>query len=538
MKHNYQADVVIIGGGLAGIVTAYELLDHNKSVVLLDRDISDNLGGLAKKSFGGIMMVGTPHQQKSKIVDTPDIALQDWLSYAQFGEEDVLPRQWAETYVNQSRDIIYEWLTARDVKFMPVVNWPERGYNGIQGNSVPRWHITWGTGYGLMKAILAHLEKHPKRAQLTIHFGHRVENLIDEAGRVVGCSGQLENGTDEFEARGDAVVVASGGVCGGDLSRVRQYWYKPWGQPPEKLLNGAHPFGDGLVHDAVATVGGNLTHLDKHWHYAAGVHHPKDPTKKRGISLVPPRSALWVNALGQRIGPPPLMGYTDTRFLIENIVQQPGKFSWQILNWKIAIKELAVSGSEYMKAYRNVNKIKILWSLLFGNKSLVRELIDTSEDFVVADSLPELVEKMNKLNLGYTVDLARLEADIRAYEAEIDKGPTNFTDQQLKLITQARQYRGDKLRTSKYQKILDPKAMPLIAIREFILSRKSMGGIQTNLASQVLTVHGEPIPGLYAVGEAAGFGGGGIHGLRSLEGTFLGGCVLTGRLAGQAIAAP
>lgn len=535
MNHTYQADVIIIGGGLAGIVTAYELLDQNKTVILLDRDTPDNLGGLAKKSFGGIMMVGTPHQQKAKIKDTPEIALQDWLSYAEFGEKDVLPRQWAENYVHRSREVIYEWLNARNVKFMPVVNWPERGYNGVQGNSVPRWHITWGTGYGLMKSIIAHLDKHPHRAKLTIHFGHRVENLIDENGIVVGCAGQLEESTEDFEARGAAVVVASGGVCGGDLSRVRQYWYKPWGDPPEHLLNGAHQFGDGLVHDAVATLGGNLTHLDKHWHYAAGVHHPKEKTNQRGISLVPPRSALWINALGQRIGPPPLMGYTDTRYLIENIVQQPGKFSWQILNWKIAIKELAVSGSEYMKAYRNANKIKILAGLLLGNKSLVRELIETSEDFVVADTLPELVTKMNAINFGYTVDLAQLTADIQAYEADIDKGAGNFTDKQLQLITQAREYRGDRLRTSKYQKILDPKATPLIAIREFILSRKSMGGIQTNLDCQVLTVNGEPIPGLYAVGEAAGFGGGGIHGLRSLEGTFLGGCVLTGRMAGQAI---
>lgn len=535
MSRTYQADVVIIGAGLAGIVTAYELLDQNKKVVLLDRDTPDNLGGLAKKSFGGITMVGTPYQQRAKIDDTPERALQDWLSYAEFGDEDVLPRQWAETYVHRSREIIYEWLNARDVKFMPVVNWPERGYNGVHGNSVPRWHITWGTGYGLMNAIIAHLEKHPNYANLTIHFEHRVENLIDEQGAIVGCAGQLEESAEDFTARGDSVVVASGGICGGDLSRVRQHWYKKWGDPPEHLLNGAHQFGDGTVHDAVATVGGNLTHLDKHWHYAAGVHDPKHKGTQRGISLVPPRSALWINALGQRIGPPPLMSYTDTRYVIEQIVQQPGKYTWQILNWKIAIKELAVSGSEYMTAYRNQNKIKILTGLLLGNKSLVRELIDTSEDFVVADTLPELVTKMNALNFGYTVDLAQLESDIHAYEAEIDKGAEHFTDLQLQLITEARKYRGDKLRTSKYQKILDPKATPLIAIREFVLSRKSMGGIQTNLDCQVLTVNGAPIPGLYAVGEAAGFGGGGIHGLRSLEGTFLGACVLTGRMAGQAI---
>ncbi len=532
MTHQYQADVIIAGGGLAGIVTAYELLDQNKKVLLLDRDTQENFGGLAKKSFGGVMMVGTPLQKKIK--DTPELALADWLSYAEFGEDDEWPRRWAETYVNRSRELIYEWLTQRNVSFMPVVNWPERGYF-VRGNSVPRWHIAWGTGYGLMNAIINHLEIHPDRSNLTLHFGHRVEALIETNGAVTGCMGKLEATGEEFTATGDAMVVAAGGICGGDLSRMRKHWYKPWGEPPQTILNGAHRYGDGTLHDAVETLGGNLTHLDKHWHYAAGVHHPKDTENKQGISLVPPRSAIWINALGQRIGPPPLIGYTDTRYLIEQILKQPGKFSWQVLNWKIAIKELAVSGSEYMTAYRDVNKIAILKGLLFGNKQLVRELMDTCQDFVVADSLTELVEKMNAINMGHTVDLQQLESTLTAYDAEIGRGPKYFNDEQLRRIMNFRTYRGDKLRTCKYQPILDPNARPLIAIREFILSRKSMGGIQTNLDCGVLTPIGETIPGLYAVGEAAGFGGGGIHGLRSLEGTFLGSCVLTGRMAGRAI---
>lgn len=530
----YEADVVIIGGGLAGIVTAYELLDHNKNVLILDRDVEEKFGGLAKISFGGICMVGTPHQQKAKIPDTPELALQDWLRYGELGEEDVLPRQWAETYCHRSRELIFDWLDEKGVEFLPVVNWPERGFH-IQGNSVPRWHITWGTGFSLIEEIVNALNAHPNRSKLDLKFGHRVENLIVENNTVKGCAGKLEDGSDSFEAYGETTVVAAGGVCGGDLSRLRQLWYKPWGDAPEHIVNGAHPFGDGMLHDAVKEIGGNLTHLDRQWHYAAGIQHPKEE-EGRGLSLVPPRSALWVNAEGKRIGPPPLIGYTDTRYLVEQILQQPGQFSWQIMNWKIAIKELGVSGSDYMKAFRNKSKAQLLMGILFGNKALINELIDTSQDVVTADSLPELVEKMNAINRGHTVDLQQLQHDIENYDAEIERGPRFFYDEQLLRIMNFRTYRGDRLRTCKYQPILDPKAKPLIAIREFILSRKSLGGIKTSLKSEVLTDGGQPIPGLYAVGEAAGFGGGGIHGIRSLEGTFLGGCVLTGRIAGQAIA--
>ncbi|MBF0227103.1 MAG: FAD-binding dehydrogenase [Desulfobacterales bacterium] len=530
----YKSDVVIIGGGLAGIAAAFDLLDKNKKVTIIERDKRENFGGLAKESFGGIMIVGTPHQKRLGINDTPEIALSDWLSFANFDENDIWPRKWAEFYVNESIPYIYEWLVKRSVKFLPLVNWPERGIFK-PGNSVPRWHIVWGTGYELIRLILKHLEAHPKRNNLNIYFNHKVDNLIEQNGKIIGCSGVKEDSQEEFEAQADAVIIASGGICGGDLSKVRDNWYKPWGQPPKTLLNGSHPFADGLLHDCVDKLGGNVTHLDLQWHYAAGIHHPKPKRAMHGLSLVPPRSALWVNALGKRIGPVPLMGYTDTRYVVEQICKQPGQYSWQILNFEIAIKELAVSGSEYMNAFRYKKKFKLLMDVLFGNKELVRRLIKESKDIITGINIRSLVHKMNEVSNEYKIDKDLLESEIKAYDDQIDRGPALFNDDQLRRIANFRNYRGDRIRTCKFQKINDKDAMPLIAIREFILSRKSLGGIQTDLSCRVLDKEGSPIDNLYAVGESAGFGGGGIHGQGSLEGTFLGSCILTGRIVAKSI---
>ena len=535
MTAKYDADVVIVGGGLAGLATAHELLDRGLRVLILDRDSEDRLGGLAKRSFGGVMFVDTPHQRKLGINDTPNLAWADWQSFADFGIDDELPRLWARTYVERSTELIFDWLTGHGIEFLPVVNWAERGLFR-PGNSVPRWHIAWGTGYAIIESIVAALENHPRRNKLEIAFGHRVDQILIDAGRVTGCAGTTENEERDFEAQADHVVLASGGICGGDLSKVKANWYKPWGQPPSTLLNGSHRFADGMLHDEAARHGAALTHLDKQWHYAAGVHSSEAESPNDGISLVPPRSALWLDARGRRFGPVPLMGYSDTRWLVEQICRTPEQYSWQVLNWKIAIKELAVSGCDYMTAFRHKRKLQLLKQVIFGNKELAQRLIDESEDFVTADSLPELMDKMEQLSLaGVSIDRDGMEADIRAYDEQIARGPRFFNDEQLRRIANFRQYKGDRLRTCAFQAIDDPKARPLIAIREFILSRKSLGGLQTDLESRVLDNSGEPIPGLYAVGETAGFGGGGIHGKGSLEGTFLGSCVLTGRLCGRAI---
>lgn len=534
----YRTEAVIAGGGLAGLVTAYELLDAGKRVLLIDKDKEERFGGLARESFGGIMVIGTPEQKKSGIPDSPDLAYRDWLSYAEFGENDEWPRKWARFYCDASIDYIDSFVRPKGIKFMPIVNWPERGAL-VPGNSVPRWHIIWGTGHELVVKILAALESHPRRDHLRILFEHEVSGFDHSNGRVSGVHGMnMQNGA-AYRVEAEHVVVAAGGMCGGDLSKVRENWHPGWGDPPEILLNGAHDYGDGMLLDRARDIGANVTHLDKQWHYAAGVHHPAQRRPHDGISLVPPRGALWVNALGERIrNPQPIVGYTDTRHLVESILQQPGKYSWQVMNWKIAIKELAVSGCRYMDAFLKKSYFLLLKSLVFGNTALVNKLIaDCPNDFAVAHSLPELVDKMNERNLnGLQTSLKTLENEIQWYDREIEGGPAYFNDDQLRRIMNSRAYRGDRLRMCKFQKIADPKAMPFIAIREFILSRKSLGGMQTDLDCRVLRPDGEAIPGLYAAGESAGFGGGGSNGLRSLEGSFLGGCILTGRRAGQAIA--
>jgi predicted oxidoreductase len=535
----YEADVVIAGSGLAGIVTAFELLGRGKKVLLVDKDSRERWGGLARESFGGVHLIGTPHQKRAGIRDTPELAYDDWLQCAGFAPppDDEWPRRWAKLYCDSSCDEIFRFLDDKKIQFLPVVNWAERGLFG-GGNSVPRWHIAWGTGHEIVTRLLAALEAHARRANLEVLFDHEVSSVDVEGGRAVALSGRELPGGAAFRARGEHVVIASGGICGGDLAPVRRNWLTEWGEPPEVLLNGAHRYADGLLHEKVAALGGAVTHLDRQWHYAAGVHHPQKRKPADGLSLVPPRSALWLNARGERIGPQPLVGYTDTRFLVESILRQPGKYSWQLLNWKIAAKELAVSGSDYMTAFREKNKLRLLRELLFGNRALVERLVrECPDDFVVARSLPELVEQMNQRSLfGITVDGRALEEAVRRYDAQIDRGPAYFTDDQLRRIANFRAYRGDRLRICKFQKILDPRAMPLVAIREFILTRKSLGGIKTDLGCRVLRDDGSAISGLYAVGEAAGFGGGGIHGRGSLEGTFLGGCVLTGRVAARTIA--
>jgi hypothetical protein len=335
-----------------------------------------------------------------------------------------------------------------------------------------------------------------------------------------------------FEATAEAVIIAAGGI-NGDLDRVRQHWHADWGRPPGVILNGSHKFADGTLHDAAGHLGAAITHLDWQWNYAAGVRHWRPRKPSHGLSLVPPKSALWLNWRGERIGPMPLVTGFDTHDLVAQVCRQERAYSWQLLNKRIALKELAVSGAEFNPAFRDKRRLAVARDLLLGNRWLWDELTRNCEDFVVADSLPELVERMNALVGDDSVDLAAVTGAATRYDERIGLGHRFHNDEQLRRIEFARRWPGDRLRTCKNQPILDPKAGPLLAIREFIISRKSMGGLATDLESRVLDGHGHTIPGLFAAGEAAGFGGGGMNGKRGLEGTFLGGCILGGRIAGQ-----
>ncbi|MDY0132353.1 MAG: FAD-binding dehydrogenase [Desulforegulaceae bacterium] len=535
LAKKYTTDIVIVGGGIAGLAAAFELLDTGKKILILDRDNQEKLGGLAKESFGGILAVDTPLQRKSGIKDSFELAYQDWKRYANFDSNSQLQKKWAKKYIEYSTKYIYEWLTDKGIKFLPVVNWPERGMFQ-QGNSVPRWHIAWGTGFEIIKKIIKAIEKHPNSNNLSFKFRHRVNNFNKKNDQINGCSGIIESTHAPFEVKADFVIAAAGGICGGDLSLVKKYWPEnERGELPQRLLNGGHKFADGIVHFAAEKAGGQLKNLKNQWHYAAGVHYPDSLRENHGLSLVPPKSAVWINAHGKRIGPSPLMGYTDTKFLVDEILKQPGKFSWQIMNFKIAKKELAVSGCDYMTSFRKKQKFNLLKELLFGNKALVKKLSNNCDDFVVADSLEELVEKMNFLEPDFKIDKSVLKSELKKYDSGILRGKNLINDDQLRRIVSYRKYRGDRIRTCNLQTILDPLAKPFIAIREFILTRKSLGGIITDLESRILTPSGKPIKSFYAIGETAGFGGGGIHGQGSLEGTFLGGCLVTAQLAANSI---
>jgi predicted oxidoreductase len=530
--NRYEAEVVVIGGGLAGMVTALELLDAGKRVVMLEAATRARFGGLALWSFGGMFFVDSPEQRKNGIKDSVDLAMSDWVRYGELDPADIWPYRWAEAYVNRCTEEVRDWLSARDVSFFRAVNWTERGYY-VPGNSVPRFHIVWGTGEGIIVALIPYLDAHEKAGRLELHFNHRVDGLVKEGGRVVGCHGTT--GGKAFEARGDAVVIAAGGIAG-NHDKVREVWPRDQlGDPPESMLNGSIPEADGRLFDRAQELGANVTHLEKMWNYAAGVRHWAPEFPNYGLSLVPGKSALWMNYAGRRFVNPPLVGSYDTLLLVDEICREKKKYSWLVMNRKIADKEFAVSGAEFNAAVREKKLLAFVVRLLKGNGEQVQEFIDHCPDFVTASSVAELADKMNALTGTNDVDRAILERDIAAYDANIARGRKLHNDDQLRRIAHVRQYLGDRLRTCNMQPIVDPSAMPLVAIRTQILTRKSLGGIQVDLDAKVLDKSGNPIPNLFAVGEACGFGGGGMHGKRALEGTFLGGCVYSGRMAARAI---
>ena len=532
----FEADVIVVGGGIAGICAAIELLDAGRRVLLLDRDVEANFGGQAKESFGGIFVINSAEQRRAGCQDSVDLAWRDWVAFGELDKPNVAhmewPRRWARAYVENCHDEVYRWLKARHVSFLPVPHWIERG-QFTPGNSGPRFHIVWGTGHVLIEHLVRALYDHPNRAKLSLVFGQRVDTLIESGGHITGCQGVDEVSGAPFEAYAAATILTCGGV-NGNLARVRRHWHTDWGTPPETLLTGAHKYADGLLHDAVESVGGSVAHLERNWNYAAGIRHwaPKKPD--HGLSIVPPRSALWLNWRGERIGPQPLVTGFDTRDLVTQVCKQERKYSWQVMNLRIMEKEFAISGAEFNRSVRDRKWLRFVLELLLGNHSLAQEVIANSSDIVTARSLPELVEKMNALNGDDAVDLATVEQLVGAYDAQIDRGQTFHNDEQLRRIAYLRKWKGDRLRTCKFQKIVDAKAMPLIAIREFIVCRKSLGGMQTDMQGRVVDANDQPIPGLYAAGEASGYGGGGMNGLRALEGTFLGGCVFSGRVAGKA----
>lgn len=525
----HNSDIVIVGAGIAGLVAAHACLEHGRSVTVIDRHPEELVGGLARTAFGGMALVGTPIQKRMGVRDTPELALSDWTSFADFADTDTWPKRWAEAYVEQSAERVYHWLHSKGMRFMPAVNWVERG-NYVPGNSVPRYHILWGTGLGLVERFVGLLAAHPNAGKLRYVFGCRVVDLVAEGGRIAGCRGVIETTGEEVEVLGDQTMVATGGI-NGNLQKVRDNWY--WGNPPAEILNGSHPFCDGHMHDVVAANGGRVTHLENMWNYAAGIPHPKPQFEGHGLSLIPCKSALWLDHTGTRIGPEPLLTGFDTNDMCRRLSALEKPHSWQVLNWRIAAREFAISGAEHNPHIRDSRTFSFLKETLLGNHRLVRQMQNESDHFIVAATLPELVAEMHALDGNDLVDVNNVAHAIETFDANVRRGAAQWNDDQLRRIVHARAWRSDRIRTCKPKPLLDHG--PLIAIKLRLITRKSLGGIQTDLHSRVLDAAGKPIPGLYAIGEAAGFGGGGASGRRSLEGTFLAGCILTARAAADAI---
>ncbi|MFN8466592.1 MAG: FAD-binding dehydrogenase [Caldilineaceae bacterium] len=543
-------DVIIVGAGLAGLVAATELADKGKRVLLLDQEGEQNLGGQAFWSFGGLFLVDSPEQRRMGIHDSYDLALEDWLGTASFDRtEDHWPRQWALAYLAFAAGEKRAWLAAHGLRWFPVVGWAERGgYGAIgHGNSVPRFHVTWGTGPGVLEPFVRRAREAEQAGLLTFKFRHRVDELITAAGAVIGVRGQiLEPATVErgqpssrqpigdFEFRAQAVIVTAGGI-GANHDLVRRNWPSRLGEPPKQMLSGVPDHVDGRMLAITSAAGGHIINPDRMWHYTEGIENWSPIWSRHGIRILPGPSSLRLDACGRRL-PSPLYPGFDTLGTLAHLRQTGYDYSWFVLTQKIIKKEFALSGSE-----QNPDLTNKSWRQVLGRATgraapaPVEAFKRHGADFVVRDNLRELVAGMNTLAGEPLIELAPLEHEIAARDRSL-ANPFG-KDPQLAFIRSARRYRGDRLiRTAALHRLLDPSAGPLIAVRLHILTRKTLGGLQTDLFARVLDAGGEPVPGLYAAGEVAGFGGGGMHGYRALEGTFLGGCIFSGRTAGRAAA--
>jgi predicted oxidoreductase len=545
-----DADVIVVGGGLAGLVAATEIADAGKRVIVVDQEGEQNLGGQAFWSLGGLFLVDTPEQRRLGIKDSFELALQDWMGSAGFDrDEDLWPKRWAEAYVAFAAGEKRGWLRAMGHRVFPVVGWAERGgYDAMgHGNSVPRFHVSWGTGPGVVEPFERRAREAQTNGQLTFRFRHRVDALTLTNGAVDGVTGSILEPDDvargnsssrqivgDFKLQAQAVIVASGGI-GGNHELVRQNWPKRLGDAPRNLICGVPEHVDGRMIGITEAAGARLINRDRMWHYVEGIRNWNPIWPRHGIRILPGPSSMWFDATGKRL-PSPLFPGSDTLGQLDYIMRSGHDYSWFVLTQSIIKKEFALSGSEQnpdltgkdwrMTLKRATNK---------GAPAPVEAFKTHGADFVVRDNLADLVAGMNALAGNDLLKLESLKSQIEARDREISN--PYVKDTQVMNIHNARRYIGDRLiRTAKPHRILDPAHGPLIAVKLNILTRKTLGGFETDLDSRVFGQNGEIMPGLYAVGEAAGFGGGGVHGYRSLEGTFLGGCLFSGRNAGRAAA--
>lgn len=544
-----DADVIVVGAGLAGLVATAELAAAGRRVILVEQEPEVSLGGQAFWSFGGLFFVDSPEQRRLGVRDSPDLAWQDWQGSAGFDRpEDYWPKRWAEAYVGFAAGEKRSWLHAKGVRFFPLVGWAERGGYGAtgHGNSVPRFHITWGTGPAVVAPFEREVRAGADAGLVDLRFRHQVDELTVTGGTVDGVRGSVlapsavrrgqsssREVAGEFELHAAAVIVTSGGI-GGNHDLVREHWPARLGEPPRHLLSGVPEHVDGRMLGIARAAGAAVINPDRMWHYTEGITNWNPIWPRHGIRILPGPSSMWLDARGRQL-PGPLYPGFDTLGTLEHIMATGYDHTWFVLTSKIIEREFALSGSEQNPDLTGKNVGLLAERVKSGPPGPVAAFMRHGADFVVETNLPALVKGMNKVAGEDLIDLVELTSQVRARDREVLNPYTK--DLQLTAVRGARRYLGDRLaRVARPHRFLDPAAGPLIAVRLHVLTRKTLGGLHTNLDSQVLDDGGQPVRGLYAAGEVAGFGGGGMHGYRSLEGTFLGGCLFSGRAAGRSAA--
>ena len=543
------ADAIVVGAGLAGLVAATELTAAGKRVLVVEQESRANLGGQAFWSLGGLFLVDSPEQRRMGITDSVELAWQDWLGTAGFDRpEDHWPGMWARAYVDFAAGEKRSWLHEQGMRWFPVVGWAERGAGDAAGpgNSVPRFHITWGTGPGVLEPFVRKAIEAERAGLLTFAFRHRVDELVVADGAVTGVRGTVlapaseprgvptnRDGVGDVDLSAQVVVLTTGGI-GADHDLVRTHWPARLGLPPASMGTGVPAHVDGRMLAIAEGAGASVINRDRMWHYVEGIRNWDPIWPGHAIRILPGPSSMWFDGAGRRL-PAPLFPGFDTLGTLAHLRRSGHDHSWFVLTRKIIEKEFALSGSEQNPDLTGKSIPQVLGRARSGLSAPLQAFLDHGEDFVTATTIGELVAKMNALTPQAPLDPAEIERQVVERDRQMDNDFSK--DAQVTAIHGARKYRGDRLiRTAAPHKLLDPARGPLIAVRLSIVTRKTLGGLETDLAARVLGGGGEPIPGLYAAGEVAGFGGGGVHGYRSLEGTFLGGCLFSGRTAGRAAA--
>jgi predicted oxidoreductase len=498
-----------------------------------------------------LFFVNSPEQRRLRIRDSRELAMRDWMNTAGFDRvEDHWPRRWAEAYVDFAAGEMRAWLHQQGMRWFPAVGWAERGAAGAggPGNSVPRFHVTWGTGPAVLAPFVRRVSAHARAGRIRFFFRHRVIGLNMANGVVRGVHGDVLEPTGvargesssrvaiaEFVLNAPTVIVTSGGI-GGNHDMVRAYWPTDrLGPAPAFMLSGVPQHVDGLLLQAIATAGVRLINRDRMWHYTEGLRNWNSIWPKHGIRILPGPSSLWLDPTGKRLPFPHIPG-ADTLGTLKHITTNQFPYTWLLLNRAIIKREFALSGSEQNPDLTGKSLRLTLRRIGKRVQAPVQAFMDKGADFVVRDNLRDLVAGMNALIGDDRVDYATVEKEVQDRDCQTLNAAGK--DPQLAVVRDARRILSERLvRVAKPAPILEPADGPLIAVRLNILTRKSLGGLETDLQGRALRTDGEPMPGLFAAGEVAGFGGGGMHGYRALEGTFLGGCLFSGRVAGRSAAA-